>query len=74
MPDVHTRLTQEYEATPHSQAKQKKEYEAKRRATPHRMATLHGKETTSGRPRAEGGELPHCQKRKALRTNVVRGV
>ena len=22
----------------------------------------------------DGGELPHCQKRKALRTNVVRGV
>ena len=27
MPDVHTRLTQEYEATPHSKANQKKEYQ-----------------------------------------------
>ena len=63
----------EYRSSPHGKAK-RKDWDAKRRATPHRMATLHGKETTSGRPRAEGGELPHCQKRKALRTNVVRGV
>ena len=48
-----------YLATPHGKAKSK-EFEA----TPYRMATLHGKETTSGRPRAEGGELPHCRKRK----------
>ena len=38
MPNVHTRLTQEYEATPHSKANQKKEYQnayqEKRRATP----------------------------------------
>ena len=27
MPAVHTRLTQEYEATPHSKANQKKEYQ-----------------------------------------------
>ena len=63
----------EYQASPQGKAK-RKEWDAKRQAAPHRMATLHGKETTSGRPRAEGGELPHCQKRKALRTNVVRGV
>ena len=63
----------EYRSSPHGKAK-RKDWDAKRQATPHRMATLHGKETTSGRPRAEGGELPHCQKLKALRTNVVRGV
>ena len=39
--------------SPHRKAKLK-EYDAKRQATPHRMATLHGKETTSGRLRAEG--------------------
>ena len=52
-----------YQASPQGKAK-RKDWDAKRQATPHRMATLHGKETTSGRPRAEGGELPHCQKRK----------
>ena len=52
-----------YWASPHAKAK-RKEWNAKRQAAPHRMATLHGKETTSGRPRAEGGELPHCRKRK----------
>ena len=62
-----------YQASPQGKAK-RKDLDAKRQATSHRMATLHGKETTSGRPRAEGGELPHCQKRKALRRNVVRGV
>ena len=38
MPNVHTRLTQEYEATPHSKANQKKEYQKayqeKRQADP----------------------------------------
>ena len=53
----------EYNASPHGKAK-RKEWNAKRQAAPHRMATLHGKETTSGRLRAEGGELPHCRKRK----------
>ena len=52
-----------YQASPQGKAK-RKDWDAKRRATPHRMATLHGKETTSGRLRAERGELLHCGKRK----------
>ena len=65
-----------YDASPHGKAKQK-EYNAKRQkedndkryTTPHRMATLHGKGTTSGRGRATS--LPEAQ---AVRRNVVRGV
>ena len=74
----------EFEATPHRKAYMKeysakykakrKEWDAKRQATPHRMATLHGKETTSGRPRAEGGRATSLLEAQALRTNVVRGV
>ena len=58
-----------YFATAHGKAKQK-EWDAKRQATPHRMATLHVKETTSGRPRAEGGELPHCRKITAQKAEL----
>ena len=56
-------LQRKYQASPLGKAK-RKDWVAKHQATPHRMATLHGKETTSGRLRAEGGELPRSQKRK----------
>ena len=63
----------EYLALSHDKTK-REEWDARRRANPHRMATLHGKETTSGRPRAEGGRATSLLEAQALRTNVVRGV
>ena len=38
------------------------------------LKALQQAEIDSSEKARQGGELPHCQKRKALRTNVVRGV
>ena len=62
-----------YQASPQGKAK-RKDLDAKRQATSHRMATLHGLQTTSVRPRAEGGRATSPLEAQALRTNVVRGV